>query len=109
MMTRPTKYYWWPLFTASGGLSGVLAVLVVIWRGGELNHEVRVLDTRVSIIETLGSVQVQKHIAIDDARVGDARARLDKVEVAVEALPRIEVKLDLLKEELRQLQAQLSK
>jgi predicted membrane chloride channel (bestrophin family) len=94
------------VFSAVGGVSGVIAIALVIWRGGAMAenqrfHEVR-LTTMEGIMNNAGSLGLQKHVAIDDARSAVDEQRIERLEAAIAVVVRLEAKVDALKESLEE-------
>lgn len=88
------------MLSAVGGVGGLVAIALVIWRGGALAQVVEGLEVRVARIEINGSNGLQIHEAKDDQRVADIQHRLDRLESMLTTVARIETKLDLVKEAL---------
>ena len=104
-----------PLFNFTGGLSGFLAIGLLIWKGGALVEKVDNHEARLSSIELLGSVGLREHSKMDDERVGDIKQRQNEMSLRMnhqeESLSRlmeivgdikaVNAKLDALKEQIK--------
>jgi hypothetical protein len=86
------------VLNAVGGISGILSIGLVIFSGGSLVEKVRGMDVRLNVLESGGTGNFRAHEARDDDRDAAQNVRLDKLEAAINALPRIESKLDRLME-----------
>jgi hypothetical protein len=84
------------VLNAVGGISGILSIGLVIFSGGSLVEKVRGMDVRVQTLEATSGPSFHAHEAKDDDRDAAQNLRLEKLEAAVNALPRIESKLDRL-------------
>ena len=58
------------LFSFIGGLSGLLSIALIIWKGGVLWQMVVEHDRRIVSIENGGSMGLREHVKLDDERVG---------------------------------------
>lgn len=108
----------WKGFCASfnfiGGLSGLLAIGLLVWKGGELKRQVDVNTVRISNIEAGGSPGLRAHEARDsaeqteqDRRIADLeRAFVSVNEVRVQ-VGQLNVKVDALKEQAAAVAVQL--
>lgn len=90
-----------------GGVSGLLALVGIVFWGGGLVEKVRSLDGRVAAIENGGSQTFRTHASADEKLFNAFDARLKLVEDATRAIHTVDktvaeitVKLDNLKDQL---------
>ena len=62
-------------FNFLGGISGLISIVIIIWKGGALNQKVESHETRIGNIEQTGSIGLREHVKGDDERVADMRLR----------------------------------
>lgn len=96
------------VFNLLGGMSGLLAIGLVVWKGGALAQTVIDHGRRLDSIESSGSVGLREHVKLDDERVKEMQVRIStseavagKVTELVGEVRVINVKLDALKEQLQ--------
>lgn len=71
------------VFNFIGGVSGLLSIVVLIWKGGALAQTVADHDRRISVFEVHGSVGLTEHVKYDDERVSNLKDRVTRVETAL--------------------------
>lgn len=64
------------VFSFLGGLSGLLSIALIIWKGGVLWQMVGDHERRINVVETSGSRRLGEHEREDDQRVNDMRQRI---------------------------------
>ena len=95
-MSETKKMNFMAVLNAVGGVSGIMSIGLVIFSGGTLVEKVRGMDVRLQAVESSGTGSFKSHQTQDDERDAMQNIRLEKLEAAVNALPRIESKLDRL-------------
>lgn len=96
------------VFNYVSGLSGLLSIALLVWKGGFLwNTVFDSHERRITAIEQGGSRGLEVHVKQDDERVADLRSRTGRLEEAVLQFSEIKkdvavlnVKLDSLKDKL---------
>lgn len=78
--TRVRKPFWTSMFNMIGGVSGLLAFALVIWRGGAVERQVNVNTGRIDQLETIGSPNFRMHESSDDERVRELSRRIGQAE-----------------------------
>lgn len=63
-----------------GAITGLLALALVIFKGGMLVQTISDHDSRIKVVEQAGTLAAQMHIRVDDDRDKDMQARLSKME-----------------------------
>jgi hypothetical protein len=91
-------------FNTIGGVSGLLSIAVIVYSGGKLVNRLDSVEMKVALIERDGSRNASEYIAANNQWKTDTEERIARMETSVltilPALPRIEAKLDSLKETL---------
>lgn len=78
--TRVRKPFWTSTFNMIGGVSGLLAIALVIWRGGGIERQVNIDASRIDQLETIGSPNFRMHERSDDERVRELSRRIGQAE-----------------------------
>ena len=86
--------------SAVSTVSGLASIAIIVFYGGALAETVKVHEARIGAIEAKGSRSAESHIMLDDARDDRIQARISFLESELKPIPRIEAKLDSLKEKL---------
>lgn len=93
-----------------GGITGALAIGLVIWKGGALQRQVEVNTGRLERLELRGSPALEAHERMDASEQADQNRRLTNVEKLSDvvsdlrvSLSSANVKLDQLQDQVRQL------
>lgn len=88
-------------------MSGLLSIVLIIWKGGVLWQMVQTHETKINAMENGGSIGLREHVKLDDNRVQELQAeqaRLrnvgDKVIELVGEVKLINFKLDEMKKQL---------
>lgn len=63
-----------------GGLSGLLSLALLVWKGGMIAQMVAQHETRIGLIESGGSGTVREHVKEDNERIGDLKLRMVRQE-----------------------------
>lgn len=63
------------MFDFIGGVSGLLSIVLIIWKGGVLWQMVSDHDRRIGDMERGGSVGLREHVKLDDERVREIQAQ----------------------------------
>ncbi len=99
------------VFNFLGGLSGLLSIALIIWKGGVLWQMVADHDRRITNVEQRGSIGLIEHVKLDDERVGAIKSEqaqdreirqrlLESVNSVVSDVKVINTKLDAIKEQI---------
>jgi hypothetical protein len=75
------------MFNAIGGVSGLLSIVLLVWRGGALVQQVNDHDRRIVAVEQFGSSALGTHVKYDDERVQTLKERTLRLENILVALP----------------------
>lgn len=98
--------------TFLSNLSGLLAIALVIWKGGALAEQVSGHEIRIGKIEAVGSIGLQKHEAKDDERVDIMKAQLASLQREYietrESLYTINIRIGVLGEKIDNIKEQLT-
>jgi hypothetical protein len=78
------------IFNFVGGISGLLSIGLLIFRGGALLQVVSDHDRRIIQMENGGSSLAREHIKLDDERVATLKDRTSKLEAVMALIPNIE-------------------
>jgi hypothetical protein len=93
-----------------GGVSGFIAIATLVFYGGAMAEQVRVLNARVTTLEAMGSPPLREHVKQDSAEyqsLSERVTRLENIMITIPAeLSRISTKLDLVKEKVDKLDKQ---
>lgn len=63
------------VFNFLGGLSGLISIGLIIWKGGILVATVDNHGKRLDNIEMGGSIGLREHVKLDDERINDIKQR----------------------------------
>jgi hypothetical protein len=78
------------VFNLIGGLSGLLSIALLIFKGGVLLQTVDDHDRRIVQMEQGGSSLAREHIKLDDERVQNLKERTARLEAIMASIPNIE-------------------
>ena len=78
------------IFNLIGGLSGLLSIALLVFKGGVLLQTVDDHDRRIGVMEQGGSSMAREHIKLDDERVQSLKDRTAKLEAIMSSIPNIE-------------------
>jgi hypothetical protein len=78
------------IFNLIGGLSGLLSIALLVFKGGVLLQTVDDHDRRIGVMEQGGSSMAREHIKLDDERVTSLKERTAKLEAIMSSIPNIE-------------------
>ena len=78
------------IFNLIGGLSGLLSIALLVFKGGVLLQTVDDHGRRISTMENGGSSLAREHIKLDDERVTNLKERTAKLEAIMSSIPNIE-------------------
>lgn len=81
------------IFNVVGGVGGLLAISIVIWKGGALYARDLQQETRLCVLEKEGSATLQSYIKVEEERYGFLRDRVKMLEAVLIILP--DVKTDV--------------
>ena len=91
-------------FNAIGGVSGLLAISLVVWKGGAISQTVSDHDRRLAIVEVRGSQGLGEHVKYDDERVTNLNKRVDRTETLVTGLIALQTDVAVMGERVTQIQ-----
>lgn len=74
------------VFNAIGGVSGLLALLTIAVFGGEMKRQITINTAAIHDLQTMGSVNLQTHIAADNKETGITADRISNISRLVEKL-----------------------
>lgn len=63
------------VFTFLGGVSGLISIALIVWKGGAIVNTIEIHGRRLDTIEANGSIGLREHVKMDDERVSDIRQR----------------------------------
>ena len=78
------------IFNFVGGISGLLSIGLLVFRGGALLQTINDHDRRIVQMEIGGSSLAREHIKLDDERVATLKDRTAKIEAVMASIPNIE-------------------
>ena len=78
------------IFNLIGGLSGLLSIALLVFKGGVLLQTVNDHDRRIVQMENGGSSMAREHVKLDDERVTSLKERTAKLEAIMASIPNIE-------------------
>lgn len=74
------------VFNAIGGVSGLLALMTIAVFGGEMKRQITINTAAIHDLQTMGSVNLQTHIAADNKETGITADRISNISRLVEKL-----------------------
>jgi hypothetical protein len=97
----------WAVMNMLGGMSGLLSIALIVWKGGVLYQHVDDHERRLAIMESGGSIGLREHVKQDDERVNELRLRVVHQEEVSASLLELKgdvkvlnVKMDSIKDQL---------
>lgn len=97
------------LFNLLGGVSGLLSICVVFWRGGAIEKQVDVTAKDVTEIRQTGSAGLREHVRMDDERVSDLARRMAQLEDYVKQAVDLKIEVRVLGSKLDNIAVRLER
>lgn len=97
------------VFNFLGGVSGLLSICVVFWRGGAIEKQVDVTAKDVTEIRQTGSAGLREHVKMDDERVMDLARRMGQLEDYVKQAVDLKIEVRVLGSKLDNIATRLER